>query len=156
MTGGSPDDSATRFALVGCTNFVVSFTVFYLSFNYLPSETVAALARSIGASEAAQHPPAAAVANVLAYLAGMVNSFVFNRFGAVRAGGSALPQALRFAAVSAFSLTMGTIASFALVDVLHFPYLAVWVPVTVVVMLVNYFGCKHWAFAPSALESHAP
>ena len=101
MTGGSPDDSATRFALVGCTNFVVSFTVFYLSFNYLPPDAVAALARSVGASEAALHPPAAAVANVLAYLAGMVNSFVLNRSWTFRAGGSALPQALRFAAVSA-------------------------------------------------------
>ena len=156
MTRGSPEDSATRFALVGCTNFVVSFTVFYLSFNYLPPEAVAAVARSVGAEDAALHPPAAAVANVLAYLAGMVNSFVLNRSWTFRAGGNAFPQALRFAAVSLFSLTMGTIASFALVDVLHYPYLAVWVPVTVVVMLVNYFGCKHWAFAPHALETHAP
>ena len=55
--------------------------------------------------------------------------------------------------MSLFSLTAGTLATFALVDVAHFPSLAVWVPVTVVVMLVNYFGCKHWAFAPPRLGS---
>jgi putative flippase GtrA len=92
---------------------------------------------------------------VLAYLAGMVNSFLLNRAWTFRAGGSALPQALRFAAVSLFSLATGTLANYALVDVLHYPALAVWVPVTVVTMVVNYFGCKHWAFAPHALGSQA-
>jgi putative flippase GtrA len=155
MSRGIPDDSAARFALVGCTNFVVSFTVFYLSFHYLPADAVAALARVLGAGDAALHPPAGAVANVLAYLAGMVNSFVLNRQWTFRAGGNAWAQALRFTAVSFFSLAMGTAATFALVDVLHYPPLPVWVPITVIVMLVNYFGCKHWAFAPPAVEGHA-
>ena len=58
MTRGMPDDSATRFALVGCTNFVVSFTVFYLSFNYLPADTVAALAASsVPATRRSIRPP---------------------------------------------------------------------------------------------------
>jgi hypothetical protein len=43
--------------------------------------------------------------------------------------------------------------SFALVDVLRFPPLAVWVPLTVVVVVVNYLGCKHWAFAPAVAET---
>jgi putative flippase GtrA len=155
MARGIPDDSAARFALVGCTNFVVSFTVFYLSFHYLPAEAVAGLARFFGAGDAALHPPAAAVANVLAYLAGMVNSFLLNRQWTFRAGGNAWPQVARFTAVSFLSLATGTAATFALVDVLRYPPLAVWVPVTVIVMLVNYFGCKHWAFAPAAVEGHA-
>jgi len=153
MRSGTPDDSAARFALVGCTNFIVSFTVFYLSFNYLPPDTVASLARGFGAADAALHPPLAAAANLLAYLAGMVNSFLLNRSWTFRAAGNAWPQAMRFAAVNLFSLAMSTLASFALVDVLHYPSLAVWVPVTVVVVLVNYFGCKHWAFAGPALGS---
>jgi putative flippase GtrA len=142
------DDSAARFALVGCTNFVVSFTVFYLSFHYLPADVVAAVARLAGAADTAQHPPSAAVANVLAYLAGMINSFLLNRSWTFRASGNAWPQALRFAAVNLFSLVMSTVVSFVLVDVLRFPPLVVWVPVTVVVVIVNYLGCKHWAFAP--------
>ena len=96
MSRGTPDDSAARFALVGCTNFVVSFTVFYLAFRYLPPDAAAALARAVGATDAALHPPVAAIANVLAYLAGMVNSFLLNRSWTFRAGGNALPQALRF------------------------------------------------------------
>jgi putative flippase GtrA len=154
MTRRARDDSAARFALVGCTNFVVSFTAFYLSFHYMPDAVVAALARAATVDPVA-HPPAAAVANVVAYLAGMVNSFLLNRSWTFRASGNALPQALRFTAVSLFSLTMGTLATFALVDVARFPALAVWVPVTMVVMVVNYFGCKHWAFAPAPLESRA-
>jgi putative flippase GtrA len=143
------DDSAARFALVGCTNFVVSFTVFYLSFHYLPTAVVAAIAALGGAANTA-HPPAAAVANVLAYLAGMINSFLLNRSWTFRASGNAWPQALRFAAVNLFSLSMSTVVSFALVDVLRFPPLAVWVPLTVVVVVVNYLGCKYWAFAPDS------
>jgi putative flippase GtrA len=155
MVRSIPEDSVARFALVGCTNFVVSFTAFFLSFNYLPAGTVAALAGVVGAGNAS-HPPQAAVANVIAYLAGMVNSFLLNRSWTFRATkGNALPQALRFGVVSLFSLTMGTLVTFALVDVLGLPSLAVWVPLTAVVVVVNYLGCKHWAFAPRAVGTEA-
>jgi putative flippase GtrA len=153
MVRSIPEDSVARFALVGCTNFVVSFTAFFLSFKYLPPSAVAAL---VGAGSASAHPPQAAVANVIAYLAGMVNSFLLNRSWTFRATtGSALPQALRFAAVSLFSLTMSTAVTFALVDVLGLPSLAVWVPLTALVVVVNYFGCKYWAFAPRAVGTEA-
>jgi putative flippase GtrA len=156
MVRSIPEDSVARFALVGCTNFVVSFTAFFLSFNYLPASAVAALAGLVGVSGATLHPPHAGVANVLAYLAGMVNSFLLNRSWTFRATtGNALPQALRFTAISLFSLTMGTLVTFGLVDVLGWPYLAVWIPLTAVVVVVNYFGCKHWAFAPRAVGTEA-
>jgi putative flippase GtrA len=150
-----PEDSVARFALVGCTNFVVSFTAFFLAFNYLPSNVVTTLAGLVGASGASTHPPQAAVANVIAYLAGMVNSFLLNRAWTFRATGNALPQALRFAVVSLFSLTTSTLVTFALVDVLGLPSLAVWVPLTALVVVVNYLGCKHWAFAPRAVGTEA-
>jgi putative flippase GtrA len=154
MVRSVPEDSVARFALVGCTNFVVSFTAFYLSFNYLPADMVAALAGLFGGG-APTHPPQAAVANVIAYLAGMVNSFLLNRNWTFRASGNALPQAVRFAIVSLFSLTMSTLVTFALVDVLGLPSLAVWLPLTAVVVVVNYLGCKHWAFAPRAIRTEA-
>src|SRR5262245_21045142 len=104
MVRSIPEDSVARLALVGCTNFVVSFTAFFLSFTYWPPSAVAAL---VGAGHASPHPPQAAVANVIAYLAGMVNSFLLNRSWTFRATSAhALPQAMRFAAVSLFSLTM--------------------------------------------------
>ena len=155
MVRSLPEDSVARFALVGCTNFVVSFTAFFLSFNYLPAGAVATLAGLVGAG-ASSHPPQAAVANVIAYLAGMVNSFLLNRSWTFRATtGNALPQALRFGVVSLFSLTMSTVVTFALVDVLGLPSLAVWVPLTAVVVVVNYLGCKYWAFAPRAVGTEA-
>ena len=125
---------AARFALVGLTNFVVSFTVFYLSFNFMPD----AVQRLV---------PVAAASNLLAYLAGMVNSFVLNRSWTFRATGNAAMQAVRFTIVNLSSLTLSTLMMFRFVDVLRYPELAVWIPTTIVVMMLNYLGCKHWAFA---------
>ena len=130
---------AGRFALVGLTNFVVSFTVFWLSFNHMP----AAVQR---------HVPAAAAANLLAYLAGMVNSFILNRTWTFRASGDTTAQALRFTIVNLASLALSTAVMFRFVDVLRYPELAVWVPTTLVVMTLNYLGCKHWAFARLAAD----
>jgi putative flippase GtrA len=125
---------AIRFALVGLTNFVVSFTVFFLSFNYLP--------------EAVQrHAPDAALANVLAYLAGMVNSFLLNRSWTFRATGNPAEQAVRFTIVNLASLALSTAVMFRFVDMLGHSEIAVWVPTTLAVMTLNYLGCKHWAFA---------
>jgi putative flippase GtrA len=132
--------SAIRFALVGLTNFVVSFTVFYASFNHLPDAVQ-------------RHVPAAAAANLLAYLAGMVNSFLLNRSWTFRASGSPAAQAMRFTLVNVASLMLSTAVMFQFVDVLRYPEIAVWVPTTLGVMTLNYLGCKHWAFVPEAATS---
>ena len=135
-----PLHPATRFALVGCTNFVVSFSAFYLTFNYLPEPLRMQL-------------PEAAVANVAAYAAGMINSFLLNRFWTFRAGGNPAAQALRFAVVNLASLALSTATMFQFVDVRGYPALAVWVPTTIIVMMLNYLGCKYWAFAPQPWPS---
>jgi putative flippase GtrA len=135
--------SAARFALVGLTNFVVSFTVFIVSYRYMPD----AIQRLV---------PAAALANVLAYLAGMVNSFVLNRSWTFRASGNATIQAARFTVVNLSSLALSTLVMYLFVDTLGHPEVAVWVPTTLVVMTLNYYGCKHWAFAQSRLTASKP
>lgn len=140
MIRSSDARSATRFAIVGLTNFCVSFTVFYVCFNYLP-ETVQ------------RHTPDGALANLLAYVAGMVNSFVLNRSWTFRARGNPAIQALRFGVVNLSSLALSTLVMFWFVDVLAYSALAIWVPLTLVVMTLNYLGCKHWAFAPGTLPS---
>lgn len=129
-----------RFALVGLTNFVVSFTVFYLSFHYLPDAVK-------------RHAPDAALANLLAYLAGMVNSFLLNRSWTFQASGNAALQAVRFTLVNLSSLALSTLVMFHFVDVRGYPEIAVWVPTTLLVMTLNYLGCRHWAFAPGPLAS---
>jgi putative flippase GtrA len=127
--------SAQRFAVVGVGNFVVSFAVFYLSHRYLP----------LGA----------AVANVLAYVAGMVHSFAWNRTWTFRAEGNAAVQIVRFVVVNLACLAFGTALVYVLVDVLRYPSLLVWVPVTAVSVVSSYLGCKHWAFAGPGLRSQA-
>ena len=95
-----------------------------------------------------------AVANVVAYLAGMINSFALNRSWTFRASRShAGAQAVRFVAVNLFSLTLGTLTVYRFVDVAGYPELGVWIPLTLVIMVVNYLGCRHWAFAAAALQS---
>jgi len=132
--------SATRFALVGLTNFVVSFAVFYLSFHYLPDVVQ-------------RNAPVAAIATFAAYLAGMVNSFLLNRSWTFRASGNASVQAVRFTLVNLSSLALSVVVMYFCVDVLGYPELAVWLPTTAVVMTMNYLGCRHWAFASESLPA---
>jgi putative flippase GtrA len=142
---------APRFALVGCANFLVSLAVFYLCYHYLPLGSSTPMAAGT-----AEFRPDGAIANVLAYLAGMLNSFLLNRSWTFRAGGSVGVQAVRFAAVNLVSLTTSTVAVFVFVDVLRYPELAVWIPLAGVIVVLNYLGCKHWAFAAPALPTGGP
>ena len=124
--------SVARFVAVGCANFVVSFAVFYAAYRYLP----------LGAFGGR-----GAVANVLAYGAGMINSFVLNRAWTFRVEGQVVVHALRFALLNAATLIVSTLVVFVLVDRAHYPELAVWLPLTVVILATHYLGMKHWAFA---------
>ena len=141
---GTPPHPAPRFAAVGLSNFFVSLAVFYLCYRALLAWGVPFSGGRTGGEGAA------AVANVVAYLAGMVNSFLWNRTWTFRARGKIVPQALRFAVVNFVSLALGTAAMYVFVDRLGYPELAVWIPLAVVITFVNYFGSKLWAFARPA------
>jgi putative flippase GtrA len=121
-----------RFVVVGCANFVVSFAAFYASYTYLP------LGESNGR---------AAVANVLAYCAGLVNSFVLNRLWTFRAEGHIAAHALKFGVLNAATLLGSTVIVLLLVDRAGLPALAVWLPLTLAILATHYLGMKHWAFA---------
>jgi putative flippase GtrA len=138
---------APRFALVGCSNFIVSLAAFYLCYHYLPlDKAVAAL--HLPASQAGVSGAEGAVANVLAYFAGMLNSFWLNRVWAFRAtDGGIVGQGVRFVVVNSVSLVLGTAIVFVLVDRMKFPELAVWVPLAGLITVTNYLGFRHWAFA---------
>lgn len=127
--------SVARFAVVGGCNFVVSFVVFAGVVHYLPA----------GASSVR-----GATANVAAYAAGMLNSFLLNRAWTFRAEGRVVVHALRFTALNVATLGGSTLAVFTLVDLLGYPALAVWLPLTLAILLAHYLGMKHWAFAPHA------
>jgi putative flippase GtrA len=147
---------APRFALVGCTNFLVSLAAFYLCFHYLPLDRIVTAlhlpftwrGESVGAE--------GAVANVLAYFAGILNSFWLTRVWAFRASdGDILGQGLKFVVVNFVSLALGTAIVFVLVDRLKFPELAVWIPLAGLITITNYLGFRHWAFARPAVPDVA-
>jgi putative flippase GtrA len=121
-----------RFVVVGCANFVVSFAAFYWSYHHLP----------LGESSAR-----GAVANVLAYAAGMINSFVLNRLWTFRAEGHVAVHAFKFVALNAATLAASTVVVLVLVDWAGLPALAVWLPLTLAILTAHYLGMKHWAFA---------
>jgi putative flippase GtrA len=121
-----------RFIVVGCANFVVSFAAFAASYHYLP------LDESSGRG---------AVANVVAYAAGMVNSFVLNRLWTFRAEGQVVEHAFKFVALNAATLAASTVVVLVLVDWAGLPALSVWLPMTIVILTAHYLGMKHWAFA---------
>ncbi|HSC14457.1 MAG TPA: GtrA family protein [Gammaproteobacteria bacterium] len=121
-----------RFVVVGCANFVVSFAAFYASYRYLPLDD------SSGRG---------AIANVLAYCAGLVNSFVLNRLWTFRAEGHVAVHALKFGLLNAATLVASTAIVLVLVDRAGLPWLAVWLPLTLAILATHYLGMKHWAFA---------
>jgi len=141
--------SAPRFALVGVSNFFVSLAVFFLCYRLLVAGNLPVLR--------GQASGAAAIANVVAYIAGMINSFLWNRSWTFRARGKILPQAVRFTVVNLVSLALGTVAMYVFVDQRGFPELAIFMPLAVVITLLNYYGSKLWAFAQptSATEQSA-
>jgi putative flippase GtrA len=124
--------SFVRFVVVGGANFVVSFAAFYGSYHFLPLDTVGGRG---------------AVANVLAYCAGMINSFILNRAWTFRAEGRVVVHAWRFALLNAATLVASTAIVSVLVDRARYSALAVWLPLTIAILLAHYLGMKHWAFA---------
>jgi putative flippase GtrA len=143
MSGTTPSHAhaVPRFVLVGCANLVVSLGAFYFCYHYLP----------LGAAASLQ----GAVANVLSYVAGMLNSFLLNRLWTFRAGhGQLTTQAWRFTVLNAASLIGSTLVVFVFVDRLHWSEVGVWIPAAAVIMMANYVGMKYWAFlAPRAARS---
>lgn len=121
-----------RFVVVGCLNFIVSLAAFYAAYRLLPP----GFAGGRGA-----------LANVLAYAAGLLNSFAWNRLWTFRARGSVGVHALKFGLLNAATLVGSTLIVLALVDRAGFPPLAVWLPLTIAILTAHYLGMKHWAFA---------
>jgi putative flippase GtrA len=121
-----------RFIVVGCANFVVSFAAFYASYQYLPLDD------SSGRG---------AVANVVAYAAGMLNSFILNRVWTFRAEGQVFQHVFKFVVLNAATLVASTGLVFLLVDLAGLPALGVWLPMTLGILTAHYLGMKHWAFA---------
>lgn len=140
--------SFSRFAVVGCTNFVVSFAAFALAYYVLDGFVFASAAdTTIQPGNSPWSNPAAALSNIFAYAAGMLNSFVLNKFWTFASRRNSLSQARRFAAINFISVTVSSTTIYLLVDVLQLHHYAIWTTVTFVLLLFNYQASRYWVFA---------
>ncbi|MBW4056989.1 MAG: GtrA family protein [Proteobacteria bacterium] len=142
-----------RFCIVGCLNFAISYTLFFLSYRYFPfsallaslpagaAERVAAGLRVLGATTID-----GAVATVIGFAAGMVNSFVWNKFWTFNAAQETSRQARRFIVVNLACLLLSAVSVFVLTDMNNLPYTPVWMVTMVFVTGINFVASKYWVF----------
>lgn len=143
-----------KFAIVGCLNVLVSFVVFYLCYRQWPLASM--ILATIGTKGAWINANLAtfgiksidgAFANILGYLAGMVNSFILNKMWTFAAKGATVRQINRFVILNILGLILSTLIIFIFVDLLLAPYLIVWFLTIGIVMILNFLGNKYWTFA---------
>lgn len=142
-----------RFLLVGCSNFVLSFAVFYLFYRYwrLTGALLAflgpvgdplsrLLARfGIGSADAA-------LANVIGYSAGVVNSFVWNKYWTFGVRDRGASQFRRFVLLNLACLLLSSVSLFFFTDLLAWSYLPVWTVTMSAVTVINFVITRNWVF----------
>jgi putative flippase GtrA len=119
-----------KFGIVGASGFVVNLVVFTILQRLIPNHT-GTLQYDIIYS--------------LAFLAGGVSNYYFNRRWTFRSSGHAVREGAQFLTVSAIALVVGLIVS-ALVS----PWLGhghkTWFVATLAGIFVNFFMNKYWTF----------
>ena len=145
-----------RFLLVGASNFVVSFAVFYLFYEHWRlsgplfgvlgevGEGLSALLARVGAGSAD-----ATLANLLGYSVGVFNSFLWNRRWTFRMTHAGSGQLRRFLLLNLACLVSSSSALFLLVDRLDWPYRPTWLITMGLITLLNFALSKHWVFRRS-------
>jgi len=123
------DQTFARFALVGLSNFAVSFTVFRIAMALMP-----AVAMRAGLSQS------------LSYGAGIAWSYIWNRTFTFRSRSRVAPQVVRFIALQLGLLLISSAALFGLVDRVQWPATTCWVLVMTVVTLVNFVLMRTWVY----------
>jgi putative flippase GtrA len=142
-----------RFILVGCSNFAVSFVVFYVFYNHLKlsgiffnilgpaGEYLESFIKNLGAESLN-----ATLANFAGYSAGILNSFIWNKFWTFEAERQAKTQFFRFLVLNLACLVLSSASLFFFTDYLNWPYLPVWIITMGIVTLVNFAVSKFWVF----------
>jgi putative flippase GtrA len=87
-----------------------------------------------------------AIANIVGYLAGMINSFILNKIWTFKAKAGTFKQAYRFIILNIICLILSTAILYIFVDLLLFPYILVWFTSITVIMTLNFLGNKYWTF----------
>ena len=119
-----------KFGIVGASGFLVNLVAFTVLQRIVPNHA---------------HPLEYNVIYSLAFMAGGVSNYYFNRVWTFRSSGHAVREGMQFLTVSAIALVVGLLVS-ALVS----PWLGhghkTWFLGTVAGIFVNFFLNKYWTF----------
>ena len=139
-----------KFIIVGCSNFAVSFSVFYVLYCHWNVSSMYHLAGFSFLSEILFKigiPSIdAMVANILGYSAGVLNSFFWNKIWTFQVKQGTVKQFKRFFMLNMVCLVGSTVGIFIFVDILELPYKVVWFVIMSILTIINFIGSKVWVF----------
>lgn len=114
-----------KFSIVGASNTLISFVLYYilvkLGLHYM-------------------------ISNVLAYSAGVINSYILNSTWVFHANSQQGSKIIKFITVNLGALLLSSSLLYICVDFLGINKIISQVIVTLIVLLVNYAGNKLWTF----------
>ncbi len=142
-----------RFCIVGCLNMLVTFIIFYLSYEKLrPMNALFGMMRmwqvdAMGVEQiGGDLPGEGAFANVISYSCGTINSFLLNKKWTFKVQDDKWKQAMRFLVLNLSCLALSTLGIFVFVDIFDQPYKIIWLLTMGLVTVVNFMANKHWTF----------
>jgi len=143
----------SKFIVVGFSNFIVSFVVFYFFYNYWKLSAIFySLLGQAGRNlenivlQAGAASLDATLANIVGYSAGIINSFTWNKLWTFEAKKKTAKQFGRFLVLNLFCLLLSSAFLFVFTDYLGWAYLPVWFVTMGIITLVNFAVSKYWVF----------
>ncbi len=119
-----------KFGIVGTSGFLVNLTVFTILQRIIPNRT---------------GPLQYDIIYSLAFLAGGVSNYYFNRIWTFRSTGHAVREGAQFLTVSALALVVGLVVSAVISPRLGHGH-KTWFVATITGIFVNFFLNKYWTF----------
>ena len=143
----------SKFIVVGFSNFIVSFVIFYYFYNYWKLSAIFyGLLGQAGRNlenivlQAGAASLDATLANIVGYSAGIINSFTWNKLWTFEAKKKTAKQFGRFLVLNLFCLLLSSAFLFVFTDYLGWAYLPVWFITMGIITLVNFAVSKYWVF----------
>ena len=146
----------SKFIIVGFSNFIVSFAVFFLFYKYLKlsvflftilgpaGNSLESMLNGFGVTSID-----AALANIVGYSAGVINSFIWNKVWTFKVKHETAAQFSRFLILNICCLLFSSASLFLFTDYLGLAYLPVWLVTMSFVTVINFFSSRKWVFRSS-------
>jgi putative flippase GtrA len=143
----------SKFIIVGFSNFTVSFAVFFIFYKYLKlsgflftilgpaGNNLERLLNSFGVVSVD-----AALANIVGYSAGVINSFIWNKIWTFKVKHETAAQFSRFLVLNVCCLLFSSASLFLFTDYLGLAYLPIWLVTMGIVTIINFVISKYWVF----------